>query len=74
MDKHLVAHNKMSGKSDLSVIRTITPVAIFKVKSDNSLSVHYCEKCSEEKLLKITKDAWFWYMAYMKWEDKQIDL
>jgi hypothetical protein len=45
-----------------------------------TLSLYHCYSMSFDgdenarKVNKLFRDAWHWYMAYLKWEDEQIDI
>ncbi|MBX9851030.1 MAG: hypothetical protein K2X86_04645 [Cytophagaceae bacterium] len=34
---------------------------------------HDIDTTDESEVYKFMDDAWFWFMAYLKWEDKNID-
>lgn len=48
------------------------------VKEDYTLKCHHyfstdIDTPDVNEIYKFMDDAWHWYMAYLKWEDKQID-
>jgi hypothetical protein len=69
----IVGHHKLKG-----IHKHYTYVNLDGVPEDYTLRAHHyfttdIDTVHESEVFKFMDDAWHWYMAYMKWEDKNID-